>query len=141
MKNKYFFLIFSLIIVSFICLSANIEQPADQKKDLGVGPIKSVTIGPLDTKMAGQGKTIFNNTCAICHDLDQQKIGPPLRNIAKDRAPEFIMNLLLNTADMQKKDPYIKGLIVKFNNIVMTDPGLNKDQARSVLEYLRSVAK
>lgn len=131
---------FSAIVI-FLCTSAAIDQPVYSKNDKGVGPIKNVTLGPINTKMADQGKSIFTNTCAICHELDQQKVGPPLRNIAKDRSPEFIMNLLLNTTAMQKTDPYVKALIVKFNNIVMIDPGFNQTQARAVLEYLRSVEK
>lgn len=141
MKKPILLVLFSLSIVSFLCMSALSLQPKYQSTDLGVGPIKSVTLGPIDAKMASQGKTIFTNTCFLCHELDQLKIGPPLRNIAKDRAPEFIMNLMLNTSGMQKTDPYLKALIVKYNNIVMTDPGLSQAQARSVLEYLRSVAK
>jgi len=141
MRNKFLILIFSIAIASLLCTSAAIAQPAYPKGDKGVGPVKSVTVGAIDAKMVTQGKAIFTNTCFLCHELDQVKVGPPLRNIAKDRAPEFIMNLLLNTSGMQKTDPYIKALIVKYNNVVMTDPGLNQAQARSVVEYLRSVAK
>ncbi len=141
MKNKFLILISSTAVASLLCMSAAIAQPNYPKGDKGVGPIKTVTVGPIDAKMVSQGKTIFTNTCALCHELDQVKVGPPLRNIAKDRAPEFIMNLLLNTSSMQKTDPYIKALIAKFNNVVMTDPGLNQAQARSVVEYLRSVEK
>lgn len=141
MKNKRLISVFSLVVVYFLFISAGVSQPKYDSKDLGVGPIKTVTVGPIDPKLVSQGKTIFTNTCFLCHELDQQKIGPPLRNIAKDRAPEFIMNLMLNTSGMQKTDPYIKALIVKYNNVVMTDPGLNQAQARSVLEYLRSVVK
>lgn len=141
MKNKHLISVFSLAVAYFLFISAGVAQPKYDSKDLGVGPIKTVTVGPIDAKMVSQGKTIFTNTCFLCHELDQLKIGPPLRNIAKDRAPEFIMNLMLNTSGMQKTDPYIKALIVKYNNVVMTDPGLNQTQARSVLEYLRSEVK
>lgn len=141
MKTRILFISGFFAIVTFLCTSAAIGQPVYQKNDKGVGPIKNVTLGPINTKLADQGKSIFTNTCAICHELDQQKVGPPLRNIAKDRDPEFIMNLLLNTTTMQKTDPYIKALIVKYNNIIMIDPGFNQAQARSVLEYLRSVEK
>ena len=141
MKNKLIISIFTLVVTFILCIGATIAQPKYDIKDLGVGPIKTITLGPIDAKLVSQGKTIFTNTCALCHELDQLKIGPPLRNIAKDRAPEFILNLMLNTSGMQKSDPYIKALIVKYNNIVMTDPGLNQAQAKSVLEYLRSVVK
>ena len=142
MKKHFITVLHSLVIASFLCLSAGVMQTAAQTKDLGVGPIKSVKLDPtLDKKMITEGKGIFNDKCALCHELDQLKIGPPLRNITKDRAPEYIMNLLLNTEAMQKADPNVKALIKKFNNIIMIDPALNEAKARSVVEYLWSVAK
>jgi len=76
-----------------------------------------------------------------CRVLDTKKIGPSLRNITKERMPEYIMNLLVNAVQMQKQDQFVKDLIKKYNNIAMPDPGLSQAQARTVLEYLRSVAK
>ncbi len=111
-----------------------------EKKDMGIGPVKHVTLGTLDPKMASKGKDLFNNKCLLCHDLDQKKIGPPLRDITKIRTPEFIMNLLLNTAQMQQEDPIIKDLIVTYK-VPMVPPNLSNEDCRSVLEYLRSVVK
>ena len=118
--------------------SAMIDQ--QQNKDKGVGPIKNIELGPIDMKIASKGKVLFNSKCLLCHDLDQKKIGPALRDITKIRTPEFIMNLLLNTLQMQQEDPIIKDLIVTYK-VPMTPPDFSKDQVKSVLEYLRSVAK
>ncbi len=111
-----------------------------EKKDYGIGPIKEVKLGPVDVKMAQKGHDLFNNKCLLCHDLDQKKIGPPIRNITKTRTPEYIMNLLLNTVQMQKEDPVVKDLITIYK-VPMTPPDFTPEQARSVLEYLRSVTK
>ncbi len=51
------------------------------------------------------------------------------------------MNLLLNTVQMQQQDSIMKKLMKDYNNIPMPDPAVDKEQARSILEYLRSVAK
>jgi hypothetical protein len=51
------------------------------------------------------------------------------------------MNYLLNTTEMQKKEPELKKLIKEYNGIVMPDQGLNQSQARAVVEYLRSEVK
>jgi cytochrome c551/c552 len=110
------------------------------QKDKGIGPIKNIELGAIDPKMVSKGKDLFNNKCLVCHELDQKKIGPPLRNITKTRSPEYIMNLLLNTVQMQQQDPIVKDLISTYK-INMTPPEFSNDQARSVLEYLRSVAK
>jgi len=141
MKKFSLIVFLMLLIFSFLSIGAGFMSNDPQNKDLGIGPVKSVELGPLDKKMSDKGKAIFNNKCMICHDLDQAKIGPTLRNVTKARTPEFIMNMLVNTVQMQKQNATIKELIKKYNNIIMTPPMLDQDQARSVLEYLRSVAK
>jgi len=141
MRKNIYFVVSLLTIVSFICMSARITGYDYQSTDKGIGPVKNVELGPINKKMADDGKAIFTSKCIICHELDQKKIGPPLRNTTKVRAPEFIMNLLLNTVQMQKENSTIKDLIKKYNNVPMSDPSLNQTQARSVLEYMRSVSK
>lgn len=119
----------------------NSETSIPQDKDHGIGPIKNVELGPLNKKMIDEGKSIFTNQCIVCHELDQKKLGPPLKNITKERTPEYIMNLLLNSTQMQKDNPTVKSLLKQYNNLPMPDPALSQAKARSVLEYLRSVAK
>jgi hypothetical protein len=112
-------------------------------KDKGIGPFKDKTVelGPINQKWVSEGKGIFSSKCVLCHELDQKKIGPPLRSITKDRAPEYILNMVVNPTKMQKEDADVKVLIKKYNNVLMTELGISNDQARSVLEYLRSVAR
>ena len=117
------------------------EASSDPQKDHGIGPVKSVELGPLNKKMVDEGKSIFNNQCIVCHEIDQKKLAPPLRNITKVRAPEYIMNLLLNSAQMQKENATVKALLKEYNNLPMPDPALNQAKARSMLEYLRSLEK
>lgn len=140
MKKFFSFFVSTVAITLFIgsgVLKAGVPAPQDK----GIGPIKNVVLGPLNAKWVNEGKGIYNNTCVVCHDLDQKKIGPALKNITKQRSPEYIMNLLLNTVQMQKEDPTVKALLKEYNNLPMQDPNLNQAKARSVLEYLRSVAK
>ena len=125
----------------FAGLSLPDESMDQQEKDLGIGPVKSVVLGPLNSKMAGEGKVIYTNQCIMCHDIDQNKLGPALKNVTKTRTPEYIMNILLNPVQMQKENATVKALLAKYNNLPMPDPALNQPKARSVLEYLRSLAK
>ena len=141
MKKHFFVVASSLAIISFLSINASLMQ-SNSPKDKGIGPVKNVVLGAtLDKKMANEGKVLFNNKCIICHDMDQKKVGPPLRNVTKDRTPEFIMNLLVNSAQMQKENATVKELLKKYNNVPMPDPAINQAQARSVLEYLRSLVK
>lgn len=108
--------------------------------DNGIGPIKEVKLGSLNKSLAEKGEKIFSTKCVACHQLDTRLVGPPLRNVTKKNTPEFIMNYLLNTVDMQKKDPIMKKLVDEYK-IVMPDQQLTKDDAREILEYFRSVEK
>lgn len=141
MKKHLMLVISSLAIVSFIGVCVSFIQSNPQNMDKGIGPVKNVELGPINKKMVDEGKKIYTAKCIVCHDLDQKKIGPPLRNITKERTPEYFVNLLLNPVQMQKENSIMKDLLKKYNNIPMPNPNLNQTQARSVLEYMRSVAK
>ena len=117
-------------------VSSKYQYPDDN----GVGPVKSVTIGPIDQKLVAAGSKIFNSKCIACHQLDTRLVGPPLRNITKKNTPEFIMNYLLNTTEMQKKDQLMEKLVDQYK-ILMPDQQLTQNDARAVLEYFRSVEK
>ena len=136
----------SAILVSELSKPAIFLPDTSKKsaaKDKGIGPFrdKTVELGPINQKWVSEGKGIFTSKCVLCHELDQKKIGPPLRGITKDRAPEYILNMIVNPTKMQKEDADVKVLIKKYNNVLMTELGISNDQARSVLEYLRSVVR
>ena len=133
MTSKFLVGVFSLI--GFLLI--NVNAVAVQPKQM----ITKVEMGPINPKMVNDGKGLFTSKCAMCHDLDQKKVGPTLRNVTKQRSPEYVMNVIYNTPKMQKNDPTFKGLVAKFKNIPMPDPNLTEAQSRSLLEYLRSVAK
>lgn len=95
----------------------------------------------MDEKLANEGKILFNDKCSACHSLDVEVECPALRSIIKKLRPEYIMNYLLNTTEMQKKDSQLKELIKKYNGEAMPDLELKEPQARALLEYFRSAAK
>ncbi|MDP4292153.1 MAG: cytochrome c [Bacteroidota bacterium] len=139
-KSKWIILCMLAMII-MIGAGTIFQQSRPQNEDPGIGPVKNVALGAIDHKMVTDGKKLFTAKCLLCHDLDTKKTGPPLRNITKERKPEYIMNLLVNSVEMQKQDPYVKDLLKKYNNVIMPDPAINQAQARTILEYLRSVAK
>jgi len=130
MKKRKMYI--AMLMISFL----SITMIWADSKDYGVGPIKNVKLGAIDKNLVNNGKKIFDTKCIVCHTLDDKRIGPPLRNVAKEQTPEYIMNLLANTANMQKQDERIKKLIAQYK-VVMTDLKLNQNDIRSVYEYLR----
>lgn len=116
------------------------QAPADSSHgDMGVGPVQKVELGKPDPKLAAQGKDLFGNRCTVCHALDKKKVGPPLGKVFDQRTPEFIMNMILNAPQMEQKDPAAKKLVAEYK-VAMPQLGLNRKDARAILEYLREQA-
>ncbi|MHB8580632.1 MAG: c-type cytochrome [Ignavibacteriaceae bacterium] len=164
--KKLFTLIIGIALINISCTDKkyDVQQPAPEQiqssvqptqptqpvaksmptyqypDDNGIGPVKNITLGAIDAKLVVAGKNIFNTKCIACHDLDQKKIGPPLRNITKKNTPAYIMNYLLNTTEMQKKDQLLEKLVNEYK-ILMPDQQLTQNDARAVLEYFRSEEK
>jgi cytochrome c len=105
----------------------------------GVGPItEPVETGPLDDQLAAKGKEIFENNCSSCHQIGKRYVGPDLQEVTSRRTPAYIMNMIMNPVGMTQKNPTAHKLLEQFAT-QMANMQLNKDQARAVLEYLRSV--
>lgn len=106
----------------------------------GVGPIKNVELADaIDQGMADKGKAIYDKMCTACHKVDKRFIGPAPTGILDRRAPEWVMNMILNPEEMVRKDPLAKDLLMEFNGSPMANQGLTEEEARSVLEYFRTL--
>ncbi len=105
---------------------------------LGVGPIKSVTIGDLDKAMAAEGETLFTTNCAACHKMDKRFVGPALAGVTERRKPEWIMNMIMNPEQMVKEDPVAMELLAEYL-APMANQNITEDQARKIVEYFRQV--
>lgn len=106
----------------------------------GIGPVKNVEVGAtIEAALASQGETLFNSKCSACHKLDERYVGPPLRDVTKRRTPRYVMNQMLNPAEMAQRHPEGKKLLAEFLT-QMPDQQLTQDDARALLEYLRKVA-
>ncbi len=106
-----------------------------------IGPVQQVSLGEqIDAALARQGEQLFNTYCTACHRLDERFIGPPLRDVTKQRGPVYIMNVILNPNGMIQRHPVMKQLVQEYGTM-MTDMALSEEQARAILEYLRQVAE
>ncbi len=117
---------------------------AEVEKDFasfkGIGPVTSVTLEEaISEEMAAAGKVIFDAKCSACHKTDKRFIGPEPKNVLSRRTPEWVMNMILNPEEMVSKDPIGKLLLVEYNGSPMANQNLTQDEARSVLEYFRTL--
>jgi cytochrome c551/c552 len=112
---------------------------SDPMHNKGIGPVKELQLGPLDTAMAAEGKVIYESKCTACHHPTEKLIGPPQKGILERRAPEWVMNMMLNPEEMLARDPIAKQLLKEYNNVPMTDQKLSYADTRKILEYLRTL--
>jgi len=106
----------------------------------GVGPITSVDIASsIDQAMAASGKEVFDKMCTACHRAGKKFIGPAPNGIMERRTPEWIMNMILDPEGMVKNDPLARNLLIEFNGSPMANQSLTEEEARSVLEYFRTL--
>lgn len=119
------------------------DVPPSQRIDLtnkGIGPVKSVTIGEtIDQDMAAKGADVFKANCTACHKPDKRFIGPAPKGILERRAPEWVMNMIMDPEGMVQDDPLAKDLLVEFNGSPMANQNMSEEQARQILEYFRTL--
>lgn len=120
-------------------IKAQMSAPQDPLQNKGIGPVKSLTLGPIDEVMAQEGKELFESLCTACHRIDKKFIGPSPKDILDRRSPEWIMNMILNPQEMVEKDPIAKQLLIEANGAPMANQSLTEEQARKILEYFRTL--
>ncbi len=102
----------------------------------GIGPVRDLQLAAIDPALVGEGEAAFTTKCSACHKLDERYVGPPLRDVTDRRRPEFVMNMILNAAEMVERHPEIRGMLADYFTpmpVQVTD----RDEARAILEYLR----
>lgn len=122
---------------------ASDEVPASERITLdnkGVGQIKSLPLDPeIDMEMVEAGSALFKTNCTACHKVDRRFIGPSPTGIMKRRSPEWIMNMILDPQLMVEEDRCAKDLLVEFNGAAMANQNITVEEARSILEYFRTL--
>ena len=111
---------------------------SEEQLEKGIGPVKDVELESLDPALAARGEEVFTLKCSACHKPDERYVGPALADVTTRRTPEFVMNMILNPAEMVEKHPEARKLLAEFMT-PMPDQNLTEDDARAVLEYLRSL--
>lgn len=105
----------------------------------GIGPVKNLSLdSTFDKNMIAEGKKIFENQCTTCHKKDESFLGPPMAGVTEVRSPEWIMNMIMAPEKMLEADTIAQALFKKYGT-PMTNMRLTETQARSVLEYLRTL--
>jgi mono/diheme cytochrome c family protein len=104
----------------------------------GEGKHTKIELGAsLDQAKATKGESVANVKCTSCHKLTEEKlVGPGWKGVTERRTPEWIMNFITNPDPMIDKDPELQAQL-ELCLLRMPNQGLNDDEARDILEYMR----
>lgn len=117
-----------------------VDGIAVDMENKGVGPISSITLPKdIDTDLVDQGKKLYQKYCSACHKPTRRFVGPAPKGILDRRSPEWILNMILAPEKMIKDDPVARQLLMEYNGSPMVNQGLNKEEARAILEYFRTL--
>lgn len=93
---------------------------------------------PLNQTWVTAGQATYNLKCQSCHKLtDERLVGPGWKGITTKREPHWVMNMITNVDMMLEKDPEAQKLLEQCL-VRMPNQNVTKDQAREVLEFMRS---
>lgn len=151
MKGTKNFIVFVLLL-SFSFTSCVSKTPTHKEKlDLQelaksqpeehgqvVTPTDIQLTNPLNVQWVAEGKNTYEVKCGSCHKLSDEKlVGPGWQGVTKRRSPDWIINMVTNVDMMLEKDPEAQRLLEECL-VRMPNQNLTKDDARRVLEFMRS---
>jgi mono/diheme cytochrome c family protein len=144
MKNLgKFTLVLGLAVATFSCSEGEKKQEktaaaVEESPAYGFGPFKDVKLADeINQELAATGQKAFESKCVACHSFDKRMIGPSLGGISKERNAGWILNMIINPIEMTQKDPIAKALLKEYG-AQMVPMGVNPDEAKAILEYMRS---
>lgn len=98
-----------------------------------------ITFGEIDPAMVEKGRSTYDVKCQACHSTGPNRVvGPGWKGITERRAPEWIMNMVLNVDVMLESDPEAQKALEECL-VRMPNQGLSKDEGREVLEFMRTL--
>lgn len=93
---------------------------------------------PLNADWINNGKSIYELKCQACHKLTEEKlVGPGWKDVTKRRQPAWIMNMITNVDMMLETDAEAQKLLEQCM-VRMPNQNISKDEARHILEFMRS---
>ena len=116
------------------------DAASDYDPKRGEGKFDKIDFGAtLDVAMATKGQSVADVKCLSCHKTtDEKLVGPGWKGVTERRTPQWIMNFVTNPDPMIDKDPEVQAQL-EICLVRMPNQGINDDEARSILEYMRKI--
>lgn len=121
--------------------AVDVQEVLDKTPETHGTELKEADItitNPLNAEWVKSGKATYELKCQSCHRLTEEKlVGPGWKDVSKKRQPLWIMNMITNVDMMLESDPEAQKLLEQCM-VRMPNQNISKDQAREVLEFMRS---
>lgn len=93
--------------------------------------------------LAEQGRALFTNRCASCHNVNKTLTGPALAGVDGRHTIEWITSFIRSSQSVIKSgDKEAVAVYEKFNRIPMPDhPDLTASDIEGIVEYIKSETK
>ncbi len=115
-----------------------IEAAAEQEEEHGEEVKEVALTTPLNQDWVTSGSKIYDTKCLSCHKLtDEKLVGPGWKDVTKRRKPEWIINMITNVDMMLEEDEEAQKLLEQCL-VRMPNQNINPDEARQLLEFMRS---
>ena len=92
-----------------------------------------------DSATVARGHAIFNQTCAACHTIDQDAIGPALGGVTEQVSPEWLATFIRDPKTViESGDARAKTLFERYKTIMPSFAYYNKEEIDGIIAYLHT---
>ncbi len=147
--NRIRSLFFFLLIGSFLWYTPAFAQ--DAADSTAAAPAEASSGGgdsaggasadgiPTDDAVISQGESLFNNNCTVCHAINQQVVGPALKNVHERRDLPWLISFIKNSQKViQSGDDYAVNLYNEYNKTVMPSFAYSDEEITSIVAYIKA---
>ncbi|AKQ44956.1 cytochrome c class i [Rufibacter radiotolerans] len=102
--------------------------------------LAGAALQPAAAQDAVKGKAVFDGNCAACHSIEEQVVGPALKDVHKRREEQWIINFVKNsTKVVQSGDKQAVEVFEKFGKIPMTsfEGSLSDGDIKDVIAFVQ----
>ncbi len=114
-------------------------EPANSPSKAAMISEADITLGEVDKALVEKGKSTYDVKCQACHSIGENRVvGPGWKGMLTRRKPEWVMNMILNTEAMLSTDAEAQKQLEQCL-VRMPNQNLSKDDARNVVEFMRTL--
>ncbi len=95
----------------------------------------------FQTAFAQNGADLYDENCAVCHEISEQKLtGPGLLGVTEKHDENWLIQFIRNSQEMiEAGDEKAIALFKEYNQVVMPSmPNLSEDDIKTIIDHIRN---